>query len=47
MNKLNKDELENIRGGSATGIIIIGILAIGTIIAGILDGYTRPLRCNE
>ncbi len=46
MKKLNQEELEKINGGSAS-IIILGILAVGTIIAGIIDGITRPLGCHE
>jgi len=46
MQKLKNEQLKEIWGGSATGIIL-GILAIGTIIAGILDGLVRPLPCHE
>lgn len=47
MKTLRNEELEQIKGGSATGLVILGILAFGVIAAGILDGYSRPLSCNE
>lgn len=47
MQTLKNEELEQIKGGSATGLIVLGILALGVIVAGILDGFSRPLSCNE
>jgi len=47
MIKLKENQLKEIKGGSATGLILLSILAIGTILAGVLDGYTRPLKCHE
>lgn len=43
---LSDKELKNINGGAinwTSGIIIGSIL---TLIAGIIDGYFRPLKCN-
>ena len=44
--KLSKEELENIYGGGA-GLIIVGICAFVALAAGIIDGFVRPLTCNE
>lgn len=42
---LNKQELNNIRGGGiASKFIIIG--GVITFIIGIIDGFFRPKRCN-
>ena len=43
---LSDKELNNIMGGKASfGLYAIIGIAI-TFIAGILDGYFRPLKCN-
>lgn len=47
MTKLKEEQLRNIEGGSATGLVLLGIIAIGTIITGIFDGIVRPLSCHE
>lgn len=44
--KLSKEELENIYGGG-TGLIVVGIVALCVLIAGIIDGFVRPLKCHE
>ncbi len=44
--KLTSEELKEIQGGSTTAIIL-GVIALGTIIAGIIDGLVRPLACHE
>lgn len=46
MVELQKEELVDIIGGASklTIGVIIGI--VGTLLAGILDGFMRPLKCN-
>lgn len=45
MKEIQKENLENIKGGiSAWGALGIGALI--TFIAGIIDGIARPSRCN-
>ena len=46
MVELQKEELVDMLGGSSklTIGVIIGI--VGTLLAGILDGFLRPLKCN-
>ena len=46
MKELNKIELNNISGGFKwiIGGVIGGVLAF---IVGVLDGFTRPLKCNS
>ena len=46
MNKLDNNETKKIIGG---GISILGALGIGTLVtflAGIIDGFARPLKCH-
>ncbi len=45
--KLENEELQNIYGGGAGGLFILGIIGLGTLLAGIIDGFTRPLPCND
>ncbi len=42
---IEEAKLHNINGGFSIGILA-GIGAIITLIAGIFDGYMRPLKCN-
>lgn len=45
MNKLDKEELEKVKGGiSFWGIA--GIISAAIFIVGVLDGIARPLKCN-
>ncbi len=45
---LNKDELLEVKGGASTNKLGWGliIISIGTFIAGVIDGFLRPLKCN-
>lgn len=43
--ELSKTELNNIVGGGLTGFAIFG--GIIAFIIGVIDGYTRPLKCNN
>lgn len=45
MVELNYNELKNIHGGISfwTGAGIVGIVIF---LAGVLDGFTRPIKCN-
>ena len=43
---LKKEELNEVIGGGIS-LSILGIIgAIGVFIAGVVDGFLRPLRCN-
>ena len=42
---IEEAKLNEISGGFGLGIIA-GIGALITLIAGIFDGYMRPLKCN-
>lgn len=46
MRELSKEELNGINGGMsiATKIFLIG--GIVSFVIGVLDGFTRPLKCN-
>lgn len=45
MAKLNNDDLKSIHGGINfwTGAGIVGVCIF---IIGVIDGFTRPLKCN-
>lgn len=45
MEKLNKKELENVKGG-ISGWAIAGIIAGAVFLVGVLDGIAKPLKCN-
>lgn len=45
--ELNTNELIDIKGGKNNWTIGVIIGVIGTLIAGIFDGYLRPLTCNK
>ena len=46
MNKLSNNELREINGG---GHFVLGLLLAGgiTFLIGVIDGYVRPLSCNQ
>ncbi len=41
---LNEQDLLKIQGGSKSLLIALG--AVGVFIAGVIDGFIRPLKCN-
>lgn len=43
--ELSKDELLNVNGGIG-GWAIVGIIAGIIFLVGVIDGYTRPSKCN-
>ncbi len=45
MEKVSLDEAKDIQGGFGfwTGA---GLVGLGIFIVGVLDGFTRPVRCN-
>ena len=48
MKELREEEEKEVKGGSGIGIVI-GLIAFGLfdLIAGIIDGYSRPLVCRK
>lgn len=46
MKNLTNKELMQIKGGSAAGWIVAGIIAGITFLAGVFDGFTRPYKCR-
>ncbi len=46
MQKLNSNELLNLRGGGVFGKVMLGILAVGTFIASVIYGYIHPVSCS-
>lgn len=47
MREIEEHELEKVRGGGASPWVGLGIGALVIFIIGVIDGYTRPLSCNE
>lgn len=48
--ELSKIELLNVRGGAINAlayIITIGVGALVSLIAGIIDGYMNPIKCRK
>lgn len=47
MNKLNEEQLKEIKGGSIDWGIATIISGIVMFISGIFDGYVRPFACRS
>ncbi len=47
MQKLNKEEMIAINGGGVSGWVVLGIGTLLVFLGGLLDGFTRPLSCND
>jgi lactobin A/cerein 7B family class IIb bacteriocin len=44
---IKDEELENIKGGSATAVWIgLAVTAVVVFISGVIEGITNPERCN-
>lgn len=46
MKVLNKEEMLKISGGGISAWAFFGIGAAIVFIAGVIDGFVRPLKCN-
>lgn len=44
---MNKKDLKEIKGGGIGWGIALGIAALCVLLIGALDGFTRPLKCDE
>lgn len=44
---ITESELYNIKGGAIRWVIIGAIGVIVTFAIGLIDGYLRPLKCNN
>lgn len=43
---MSNDELKNTTGGIAAWAIV-GIISAGIFLIGLIDGFVRPLKCND
>ena len=43
---LKEQELNEIKGGGLSLTVLAAIGAFGVLVAGIIDGIIRPLKCN-
>lgn len=46
MKTLQVEEMKNITGGGITAWGAVGIGALLTFLAGVIDGIARPLKCH-
>ena len=46
MKVLNNEEMLKVKGGGMSAWAIFGIGAAIVFIAGVIDGFVRPLKCN-
>ena len=46
MKTLKIEEMKNITGGGITAWGAVGIGALVTFIAGVIDGFARPFKCH-
>lgn len=47
MNLISEKEKKNIKGGAVNWAVLAGIGGLISFVAGILDGYVNPKRCNN
>lgn len=49
LKKISDENLELIKGGSASVIVGVGLVVIAAIvfISGVFEGFTNPRRCNN
>lgn len=47
MIELNNAEMEQVQGGGVNWTIVAGVGALVSLLAGIVDGYINPLKCNN
>ena len=47
MEKISKDELQEMNGGGISLLGVAGIIAGAVFIIGVIDGFVRPKKCNE
>lgn len=46
MKNLDAEEMKKIIGGGISAWGVVGIGAFLTFLSGIIDGFTRPFKCN-
>ena len=47
MRELSNQELLRTEGGGISLVVGCVLATVAVLVAGILDGFTRPLKCNE
>lgn len=47
MQILSDCELNDIEGGAIKKTLVLGLVALGVLVAGIIDGLIRPLKCHS
>ena len=47
LEKISKDELQNINGGGLSLLGVAGIIAGAVFLIGVIDGYVNPKKCDE
>ena len=47
MNRINEEQLKNIKGGGVNWTLVTGIAAIASFFMGVIDGLINPQKCNK
>ena len=47
MNKINNDQLKEIKGGGINWSMMAGIGAFASFLIGVIDGLINPKKCNN
>lgn len=47
MKLINEKELDSIKGGAVSPVLVVVIVsAVVVFLAGVIDGFTNPEKCN-
>lgn len=47
MNKINNEQLKNVKGGGVNWSLMAGIGALTSFLVGVIDGLINPKKCNN
>lgn len=47
MKTLTNEEMKKIDGGASSLLIVSVVAGLITLVTGILDGYSKPKKCNN
>lgn len=47
MNKMNNEQLQEVKGGGINWSMMAGIGAVVSLVIGIIDGLINPKKCNS
>lgn len=47
MNKINNEQMKEIKGGAVNWSLMAGIGAVASFLIGVIDGLINPKKCNR